>query len=146
MAVLAVNITLMWFEDQRPYNNYDVAGILDLARQFAALRVAVPTEAGRRLCLTMVRLRLQYRERQVEQLQGDLHFMRQEGLGYLAQLRAVVMTYHPGPMVTTPLQFPEASFRFGEGRYPDMDLTDEVLIDDLGLSMEDRDEVFHTYE
>jgi hypothetical protein len=71
--------------------------------------------------------------------------MRQEGLGYLAQLRAVVMTYRPGPMVATPLPFPGASFRFGEGRWPDMDLTDEVLIDDLGLSMEDRDEVFHTY-
>ena len=143
MAVVALNLTLMWFEDQTPDN--EEADVLDLARQFAALRVAVPTEAGRRLGPMMMRLRLQYREWQVEELRGQLHFMRQEGLGYLAQLRAVVMTYRPGPMVATPLPFPGASFRFGEGRWPDMDLTDEVLIDELGLSMEDRDEVFHTY-
>jgi hypothetical protein len=145
MAVLAVNLTLTWFEDQTPYNNFDTAGILDLARQFAALRVAVPTEAGRRLAPMLMMLRLVYRERQVEELRGQLHFMRLEGLGYLAQLRAVIMTYRPGPMVATPLPFPGASFRFGEGRYPDMELTDEVLIDDLGLSMDERDEVFHTY-
>jgi hypothetical protein len=145
MAIVAVSLTLMWFEEQAPDDDFDAAGILDLASQFAALRVALPTEAGRRLAPMMLRLRLQYRELQVQELSGQLHFMRQEGLGYLAQLRAVVMTYRPGPMVATPLPFPGASFRFGEGRYPDMDLTDEVLIDDLGLSMEDRDEVFHTY-
>jgi hypothetical protein len=143
MAVVALNLTLMWFEDQTPDD--DEEDVLNLARQFAALRVTAPTEAGRRLGPMLMRLRLQYRELQVEELRGQLHFMRQEGRGYLAQLRAVVMTYRPGPMVTQPLPFPEASWRFGERRWPHMDLVDEVLTDELGLSMEDRDEVFHTY-
>jgi hypothetical protein len=142
-AVCLLSLTLMWFEGQVADDNEE--DVLDLARQFAALRVTAVTLAGRRLSPLLQQLRLQYRELQVEELQGQLHFMRQEGQGYLAQLRAVIMTYRPGPMVTQPLPFPEASWRFGERDYPHMELVDEVLTDDLGLSMEDVIEVLHTY-
>jgi hypothetical protein len=143
MAVFIVDLVLTWFEGQVADDFEE--DVLDLARQFAALRVTAVTGAGRRLSQPLLQLRLQYRELQVEELRGQLHFTRQEGQGYLAQLRAVIMAYRPGPTVTQPLPFPEASWRFGERTYPHMDLVDEVLTDDLGVSMEDRIELFHTY-
>jgi hypothetical protein len=140
MAAFIVDLTLMWFEGQVADDTEE--DVLDLARQFAALRVTAVTGAGRRLSQPLLHLRLQYRELQVEELQGQLHFTRQEGRAYLAQLRAVIMTYRPGPTVTQPLPFPEASWRFGETR-PDMHLVDEVLEEDLGVGMEDRNDLFH---
>jgi hypothetical protein len=47
-AVQVLSLTLMWFEDQEPVNAFDQEGVLDLARQFAALRATAPTAASAR--------------------------------------------------------------------------------------------------
>jgi hypothetical protein len=47
------------------------------------------------------------------------------------------MTYRPRRAVTTPMPFPEASWRFGEISL-DMHAVDEVLEEDIGVSDRDR--------
>jgi hypothetical protein len=101
----------MWFEDQEPAATE--SAVLDLSRQFAALRVTTVTEAGRRLSRHLQRFRIQHRELQVRWLQWRVNYLtdelisaRVDGRRYLAMLRAVVIAYEPGDDVTAPLDFP----------------------------------------
>jgi hypothetical protein len=139
MAVFVVDCTLMWFEGQEA--EATEGAILDLARQFAAIRVTAVTEAGRRLSRPLQSLRVQYRELQVTRMQWQLAWALSEGRTYLAQLRAVLMAYRPGGAVTMPLPFPEAAPRLGEIS-PDMHAVDETLERDLGVGNRDRGRLF----
>ncbi len=138
MAVFVVDYTLMWFEDQEAENTEDA--ILNLARQFTALRVTAVTGAGRRLSDALLDFRVQYRELQVRRLQLELANHRlaltwacSDGRGYLAQLRAVLMAYRPGRAVTTPMAFPGPSQIFDEIGV-DTHALDDALENDLGVS------------
>jgi hypothetical protein len=119
-------------------------GVLILARQIAALRATAVTAIGRRSGRTLRELRLQHRELKLArrereltrmhwdllETQQELNAVRDAGARYLARLRAVVMTYSPGPMVATPLPFPRAS-QFFDGFTIDEDAVEAVLVNNL---------------
>jgi hypothetical protein len=130
-AVQVLSLTLMWFEDQVADDNMQV--VLDLARQISALRTATDTEAGRRLGPILLLLRLQYRELQVMRYEAALALTLGEGRLYLAQLRAVLLSYRPGQTVPIPLAFPRASEIF-DGNDIDEDAVEDVLVNDLRVS------------
>jgi hypothetical protein len=134
MAVVVVDCVLMWFEDQEAVATESAT--LDLARQFAALRVTAATEAGRRLSRPLQNLCVQYRELQVTRMQWQFAWALSEGRGYLTQLRAVLLAYEPGRAVTMPPDFPDAAPRLGEIAV-DMHAVEGALID-FGVGDRDR--------
>jgi hypothetical protein len=137
MARRVLECILAWFEEQEAE---DTDAVLDLARQFAALRVTAVTNAGRRLSRRLPNLRIQYLEARVVRLTNARTWARLEGDGLrldatllAAQLRAVLLTYHPGASVTTPLAIPGALPNLGELRRPDVRAVDRALRVDLGV-------------
>jgi hypothetical protein len=138
MAMRVVECILVWFEEQKAENTEEA--ISHLARQFAALRATAVTDAGRRLSRRLQNLRVRHLELQVGRMQGEIQMQRvqllwtaSEARTYLAQLRAVLLAYRPGPAVTTPLPMPDASPTLGEHEFPDVAPVEDALEWDLGV-------------
>ena len=144
MSVTVVDQTLMWLGGLADDTE---DGVLNLARQIAALRTTAVTAVGRRSGRTLRELRLQHRElklarrelelRQIQwellETQNDLTLARDAGSRYLAQLRAVLLSYSPSPNVHVPLAFPRASLIF-DGYAIDEDAVEAVLVNNLRIS------------
>jgi hypothetical protein len=143
-GILALARQLPWLSTRA----YDMEnGVLIMARQIAALRATAVTAMGRRSGHALRELRLQHRElrlarreRELERIhwellgtQSDLHLALGEGARYLAQLRAVLLAYHP-LHVHIPMAFPGASTIF-EGGAIDRVAVENVL--DLELHATD---------
>jgi hypothetical protein len=144
MAAFVVNHVLMWFEDQEP--EATESAVMDLARQFAALRVTTVTEAGRRLSRRLQNFRIQHLELQVRWLHWRVNHAadevvsaRIEGRRHMAMLRAMVLAYEPGDDVTAPLDFPGPAPRFGEFTV-DMHSVNRALMD-LGVGRRARSDL-----
>jgi hypothetical protein len=113
MAMTVVDQTLVWLGGLADNTE---GGVLNLARQIAALRTTAVTAIGCRLCNAIRDLRLQHRELKLERIQGDLLDSQRQlnmalgaGRNYLARLRAVILAYQPRRYVPMPLDFPRMS-------------------------------------